>query len=134
MRPSPLLLAVALLAPGGVTMAAQAQHGAPEPAPRSGNLQGEDPRKFVDNPHMREFYALSVATLRPGAPPLDLKGYQAKSYALFHAFGEMRRKGGGPGMVDHLKLIPGQVVQIVKDDPKVLDSFDSFIDAMVGPK
>lgn len=40
----------------------------------------------------------------------------------------------GPAMVDHLELIPGQVVQIVKDDPRVLDSFESFIDAMVGPK
>jgi len=134
MRPSPQLLAATLIALTGLATAAQAQHGAPPPAGRSANLQGEDPRKFVDNPHMREFYALSVATLRPGAPPLDLKAYETKAYALFHAFGETRAKGGGPGMVDHLKLIPGQVVQIVKDDPKVLDSFDSFIDAMVGPK
>lgn len=134
MRPSPPLLAATLIAFAGLATAAQAQHGAPAPAGQSANLQGEDPRKFVDNPHMREFYALSVATLRPGAPPLDLKAYETKAYALFHAFGETRAKGGGPGMVDHLKLIPGQVVQIAKDDPKVLDSFDSFIDAMVGPK
>ena len=134
MRPSPLLLAVALLAPGGVTMAAQAQHGAPAPTKPSGNLQGEDPRKFMDNPQMRAFYDLSVATLRPGAPPLDLKAYEQKSYVIFHAFGEARAKGGGPGMVDHLKLIPGQVAKIAREDPKVLDSFDAFIDAMVGPK
>lgn len=134
------LIAAALLAAVGVATGAQAQAqvpaqvGAAAPPAPSANLQGEDPRKFVDNPPIRAFYALSVATLRPGAPPLDLKAYEAKSYALFHQLGEMQAKGGGPGMVDHLKLIPGQVVQIVKDDPRVLDSFDSFTDAMVGPR
>lgn len=135
---TPQLIAAALLAVVGIATGAQAQApaqaGASAPPAPSANLQGEDPRKFVDNPPIRAFYALSVATLRPGAPPLDLKAYEAKSYALFHQLGEMRAKGGGPGMVEHLKLIPGQVVQIVKDDPRVLDSFDSFTDAMVGPK
>lgn len=130
MRPALLAAALALcsLAP-----AAHAQP-APAPAGKSANLQGEDPRKFIDNPQIRDFYALSVATLRPGAPPLDLKAYEAKAFALFHAFGEARAPGGGPGMVDHLKLIPGQVVQIAKADPHVLDSFETFADAMVGPR
>src|SRR5688572_12782902 len=75
MRLSPLLLAAALLALGGSNPAAQAQHGAPAPTEPSGNLQGEDPRKFMDNSQMRAFYDLSVSTLRPGAPPLDLQAY-----------------------------------------------------------
>lgn len=132
MRPSLKLLAAAALVLAGLAPAAHAQPAAP--AGQSASLQGGDPRQFVDNPQIREFYALSVATLRPGAPPLDLKAYEAKSYALFHAFGEARAKGGGPAMVDHLKLIPGQVVQIAKADPHVLDSFDAFADALVGPK
>ena len=135
-------IAAAFLAVVGVSTVAQAraqapaspQAGASAPAGQGANMQGEDPRKFVETPPIRAFYALSVATLRPGAPPLDLKAYQAKSYALFHELGEMEAKGGGPGMVEHLKLIPEQVVAIVKDDPKVLDSFDSFVDALVGPK
>ena len=134
MRTSLHLFLAASLAVLGLATEALAQHGPAAAAGPSANLQGEDPRKFVDNPHIRAFYDLSVATLRPGAPPLDLEAYQQKSDALFHAFGEMRAKGGGPGMVDHLKLIPGQVVQIVKDDATVLDSFDAFTDAMVGPK
>ncbi|WP_296594865.1 hypothetical protein [Phenylobacterium sp.] len=134
MRISAQLFAAALLALAAASTAAQAQHGSPQPAGQSANLQGEDPRKFVDNPHMHRFYELSVATLRPGAPPLDLKAYEASAYEIFRAFGESRIKGGGPAMVEHLKLIPGQVVQIAKDDPKVLDSFDAFADALVGPK
>src|SRR4029450_9359918 len=85
MRISPHLFAV-LLAATGLATAAQAQHEAAAPAPRSANLQGEDPRKFVDNPHMRVFYELSVATLGPGAPPVDVKAYEQKSYAIFNAF------------------------------------------------
>ena len=43
--------------------------------------------------------------------------------------------GVGPEkMQDHLKLIPRQVAQIAKEDPKVLDSFDNFVEALVGPK
>ena len=38
------------------------------------------------------------------------------------------------GMVDHLRLIPRQVVQIVKEDPKVLDSYKTFVDATFGPQ
>jgi hypothetical protein len=132
---APAVLAVSLFAASALPALAQpAPAPAPAPPGRSANLQGEDPRKFIDNPQMRAFYALSVETLRPGAPPLDLKAYEAKAFALFHAFGEARAPGGGPGMVDHLKLIPGQVVKIVRDDPKVLDSFEAFADAMVGPE
>ena len=37
-------------------------------------------------------------------------------------------------MVDHLKDIPGQMVGIAKDDPKVLDSYDNFVVALMGPQ
>ncbi len=38
------------------------------------------------------------------------------------------------GMVDHLKDIPRQLVSIVKDDPKVLASYDNFTVALMGPQ
>ena len=37
-------------------------------------------------------------------------------------------------MQDHLKLIPRQVVQIVREDPHVLDSYDNFVAATFGPQ
>ena len=136
MRPSPLpRLAAALAAAMGLAGAAQAQHG-PAPAPaaqgRTVDLQG-DPRAFVDNPHIRAFYALSVETLGPGAPPVDVAAYEAKAFAHFRALGASM--GGSPeAMQDHLKLIPRQVIQIARDDHKVLDSFESFTEALIGPK
>jgi hypothetical protein len=125
--------AVAILA---LATAAQAQDGAPPaaapPQGRTVDLQG-DPRGFMNNPHMRAFYDLSVTTLRPGAPKVDVKAYEEKSFAMFRALGASR--GGSPeAMQDHLKLIPRQVIQIAKEDPRVLDSFESFTEALIGPK
>lgn len=133
MRLSRLAATAAILA---LATAAQAQpHGAaPAAAPqgRTVDLQG-DPRGFMNNPHVHAFYDLSVATLRPGAPKVDVKAYEEKSFAIFRAMGASM--GGSPeAMQDHLKLIPRQVIQIAKDDPKVLDSFETFTEALIGPK
>ena len=116
-----------------VATPALAQHSAPPASapPRTASMQG-DPSKFVDNDYMRRFYALSVSTLKGAAAP-DLDAYEQKSFAIFREFGTAM--GVGPEhMQDHLKLIPRQVAQIAKDDPHVLDSFDAFTEAMVGPK
>lgn len=124
-----ILFATALIA---VAPVAFSQHASPPaPAPKSASLQG-DVDRFMNNDYMRRFYALSVATFR-GAPNPDIGAYEQKSYAIFREFGVAM--GVGPEhMQDHLKLIPRQVAQIAKDDPTVLDSFDAFKDAMVGPK
>jgi hypothetical protein len=109
-------------------------HGGSQPpaAGRTVDLQG-DPRAFVDNRHIRAFYALSVETLGKGTKGVDVTAYEQKSYAIFRAMGA--EFGPSPeGMQDHLKLIPRQVVQIVKDDPHVLDSFETFAEALIGPR
>ena len=126
-----ILFAAALSA---IAPAALAQHGAasaPAPAGKTTGLQG-DTERFMNNDYIRRFYALSVTTLKGQAHP-DLAAYEQKSYAIFREFGTAM--GVGPEhMQDHLKLIPRQLAQIAKDDPHVLDTFDSFTEAMVGPK
>ena len=37
------------------------------------------------------------------------------------------------GWVDHIKLIPGQFVEIAREDSAVIDNCDNFSVAMVGP-
>ncbi|MGZ5956458.1 MAG: hypothetical protein ACXWKT_19520 [Caulobacteraceae bacterium] len=120
------------LAALGSAPAALAQHGPPPaPAGKSASLQG-DTEKFINNDYIRRFYALSVSTLK-GADHPDLDAYEQKSYAIFREFGTYM--GVGPEhMQDHLKLIPRQVAQIAKEDPHILDTFDTFTEAMVGPK
>ena len=127
-------LAVLLVMLSGSPALAQ-HHGAPAPEAGSAtvNLQGGH-GDFVNSPHVRAFYELSVATLGPSAPRRpDIPAYEKKSYALFRALGESQGMGGA-AMQDHLKLIPRQVVQIVKEDPHVLDSYEAFMEAMLGPK
>ena len=111
-----------------------AGHAAPAAAPqgRTVDIQG-DPQGFMNNRHVRAFYALSVETLGKGAQGVDVAAYEQKSYAIFRELGP--HMGTTPeAMQDHLKLIPRQVVKIVQDDPHVLDSFEAFSDALVGPK
>lgn len=112
------------------------QQAAVEAAPTSQgetvSLQG-DQSAWINNAHMHGFYDLTKATLGKGAKDIDFDAYRDASYAIFRAFGTSM--GMSPdGMVDHLKDIPRQLVSIVKDDPKVLDSYDNFTVAMMGPQ
>jgi len=128
---SALIATVAVLA---VAAPASAQHAGAPPTDggRSVSLQGGDPRQFLNNPHMHDFYDLSQTTLAKGVGGVDVDAYEQKSFAIFRAFGESTGMGAA-AMQDHHKLIPRQVVQIVKEDPHVLDNFETFTDALVGP-
>ncbi|MGH6966127.1 MAG: hypothetical protein ACREE0_16715, partial [Phenylobacterium sp.] len=68
-----------------------------------------------------------------GPAKVDVAGYEQKSFAIFRAFG-VSRGTGAEHMQDHLKLIPRQVVGIVKEDPTVLDSYANFVAAVFGPE
>ena len=123
------LAAVALASP------AWAQHLAPAAAPApsaSVSLQG-DQQSWINDPHIHAFYDLTVAAFADGPTKVDQAGFQTKSFELFRAFATAR--GLKPeAMVEHLKLIPGQVVQIAKDDPEVLKSYPNFVAAVFGPE
>lgn len=112
---------------------AQGHDASGAPAGQTRSMQEANPREFVNNPFIHQFYDLSVATLGAGAPKPDVDAYEQKSYAIFRAFGDAMGMGAA-AMQDHLKLIPRQVVQIVGEDPHVLDSFDSFTEALIGPQ
>ena len=85
---------------------------------------------------MHAFYDLTKETLGAGGLKATsgpaFEAYRDKSYAIFRAFGA--QAGNADGMVDHLKDIPRQMVGIVKDDPKVIESFANFRLALEGPQ
>ena len=120
-----------LAAPGPIN----AQH-APDPAPAETitlDAQGGDYPEWFQNPHMVEFYALSVGMLRAQAGRVDTGAYEQRSYEIFRAFA--RSLGADPeGMIDHLKAIPREMVGIVANDPQVLDSYENFLVALRGPR
>jgi hypothetical protein len=125
------LLALAALTPLSVNPA-NAQHAvAPHAESLTLDAQGHYP-EWEQNPHMVELYALSVEMLR-AANRVEVDAYEQKSYAIFRAFAESL--GADPaGMIDHLKAIPREMVVIVKRDPKVLDTYESFLVALRGPR
>ena len=128
MRVLVLAVVLSLAAPVAV-----AQHGTQPAAPQGEtlSLQG-DQSAWINNPHMHAFFDLTKAKLGGGGA-LDFEAYRDASYAIFRTFATTM--GTSPeGMVDHLKDIPRQMVGIVKDDPKVLASYDNFVVALMGPQ
>ena len=87
------------------------------PQPTTVDIQGAD--EWKRSPHMRAYYDATVATFANGTD-IDVDAYEARSFAIFREFA--RANGmNEQGMIDHLKLIPRQVVGIVKEDPAVLE-------------
>ena len=129
------LLALATLVSLSLSDCARAQHATEGAAGETITLdaQGGDYPEWFQNPHMVEFYALSVGMLRANAGRVDAAAYEQKSYEIFRAFAASL--GADPdGMIDHLKAIPREMVGIVAADPKVLDSYESFLVALRGPR
>ena len=121
-----LLLLTALLATSGCTH--EPKHE-PQPQPTTVDIQGAD--EWKRSPHMRAYYDETVKTFANGTD-IDVDAYEARSFAIFREFA--RANGmNEQGMIDHLKLIPRQVVGIVKENPAVLKSYDAFWAALAGP-
>jgi hypothetical protein len=131
------LLAGAALAVALVTPAA-AQHPAGHPPqPEAGkavSLQGpQEQNAWAASPHMRRFYDATKAAFANGPDKVDVPAFEETSRKIFDEFA--RSMGSDPAaMQDHLKLIPRQMVQIAREDPATLKSYDAFIEALMGPK
>lgn len=104
-------------------------------APAQGStvsIQG-DQASWIADPHVHAFYALTLEAFANGPAKVDEAAYTQKAYAIFREFGAAR--GVPPEqMVEHLKLIPGQVVKIAREDPDTLKSYDNFTAAIFGPQ
>jgi hypothetical protein len=128
-----LAAAVALGAALALAAPALAQHPAPPQGGNSANLQGNDEQAWINDPHMHAWFEATRTAFANGPGKVDVDGYEQKSFAIFRDFAPVMHMTPA-GMVDHLKLIPRQVVQIVKEDPHVLDNYDNFVAATFGPR
>jgi hypothetical protein len=128
-RPIAGLAAAALLAATPLSVLAQ---GAPTSGAATHSMQGGE-QAWINDPHMHAFYDATRMAFANGPARVDVDAYEQKAFAIFRAFAPAMHMTPA-GMVDHLKLIPRQVVQIVRDDPHVLDSYDNFVAATFGPR
>jgi hypothetical protein len=134
----PVIAAVVALALAAPAAAQPSSSAPPSNIAQPGNTVSfrEDPNPSASplfGPLMKAYYELCVAELGKGADKVDVAAFEQKSYALFRSIAVS--KGVSPdALQEHLKLVPRQVVQIVKRDPKTLDSLQTFTDALVGPQ
>jgi hypothetical protein len=106
--------------------------GAHQPSgPMTMSLQGGGV-PTCEEQHRRDFYAFTVAAFAIGPGHIDVSAYEQKVYALYRELAVFR--GADPeAMVDHIKAIPRQMIDIVKKDPAVLESCTNFSTALSGP-
>jgi hypothetical protein len=137
MRPGPLLRIFAImtiLAAAGCSHSARSHRGEPtghaeSAQPTTVDIQGAG--EWKRSPHMRAYYDATAATFANGTD-IDVDAYEARSFAIFREFARANGMNEA-AMIDHLKLIPRQVVDIVKENPAVLANYDSFWAALAGP-
>ena len=111
--------------------AALAQSTPADPTARN-TMQG-DQQSWIRDPHMHAFFDLTVKAFANGPDKVDEVRFHDEAMAIFRDFAVSRHVPPA-AMEDHLKLIPGQVVRIARDDPKVLQSYDAFVVATFGPQ
>jgi hypothetical protein len=97
--------------------------------PTTVDIQGAD--EWKRSPQMRAYYDETIATFKNGTD-IDVAAYEARSFAIFREFARANGMNEA-AMLDHLKLIPRQIVGIVKENPAVLKDYDSFWAALAGP-
>ena len=127
-----ILLLAGLLTPTIAT--SQPANGAEPGETITLNAQA-DSSDWEQNEHFRKFYPLSVEMLGRGTDEVDVdvELYEQRSYAIFRAFANSIGVDAD-GMVDHLKNIPREMVEIVKRDPTTLESYETFLVALRGPR
>ena len=130
-------LAIALAAVLAVVPAAVAVAQAPaNPATPSGQQtfdMRDDASGWINDPHVHEFYKMCVEAFANGADHLDRPAYEKRFREIFTDFAVAHHIPPDK-MLDHLKRIPGEMILIVRRDPKTLDSYDSFVVALFGPQ
>jgi hypothetical protein len=102
--------------------------------PVTNSLQGNPGNAaWKSDPYLHALYDLSLGAFANGPDNIDLPAYQQAFYAIIRAKAAVSG-ADAEKMVDHIKGIPGQMIGIVMDEPKTLESYDDFVAALVGPR
>lgn len=134
-----LFLTIAAITATGCSHGAEHSHRSAAPSPQAAGHEDPQPttvdiqgaNEWKRSKYMRAYYDATVATFANGTD-IDVDAYEARSFAIFREFARANGKSE-EGMIDHLKLIPRQVVEIVKENPAVLKDYDTFWAALAGP-
>jgi hypothetical protein len=107
-----------------------AQHGPPAGGDRTVNLQG-DPGPFADKDTLMPFYQVLLDAHKQG-DKADLEVVEEKIRTLIPKF-----TGGtkpSKSMEDHILGVAHQALAMGVGNPKMFDSYETFLAAMMGPQ
>lgn len=107
----------------------QQMHSASD-APATVSMRQND-FALCGQPFYDDVYALTVEIFAEGAEDVNLETYQEQVFALVRSSEEYG--GDAKAFVVHIKDIPGQLIEIILEDPEVLASCANFSVALVGP-
>ena len=93
----------------------------------------EADRSWIDDPHVHDFYRLTVDAFAHGPDPLDRAAYDKNSRKIFRALAASRHMSPD-AFEQHAAAIPGQMIEIVTRDPQTLATYDAFAIALFGPQ
>ena len=110
---------------------AAAQHGSEKDEAVAPVILRENDFALCGQPFYDSLYALTVKVFAEGASNVMPSEYAEQVFALVHSSAEFA--ANADAFVDHIKDIPGQLVEIILEDPEVLASCANFSVALVGP-
>jgi len=86
-----------------------------------------------NDPAFHSFYQTTVDAFANGPEAVDRAAYESRSREIFTAFA-VANNMPVEGVLDHLKAIPGQMIENARRDPEILASYDAFMEALRGPR
>ena len=108
-------------------------HGNPPAANESVTIQLNEPGfARCGQPFFDSVYKLTKDIFSVGADNVVLEDYENQLFALIRDSETF--KADPEPFIEHIKAIPGQTIDIVKEDPDVLETCENFQVAMVGPQ
>jgi len=93
----------------------------------------EEQAPWDNDPAFHAFYQATVDAFANGPEAVDRAAYESRSREIFTAFA-VANNMPVEGVLDHLKAIPGEMIDNAKRDPQILASYDAFMDALRGPR
>jgi hypothetical protein len=122
-----LVLGAALLCVPALPAIAQ-EHGAPQTYSARDEQQA-----WINDPAFHQFYQATIDAFANGPDRVDRDAYEARSKEIFTAMA-IAHEMPVEGLLDHLKAIPGEMIENARREPEILTSYDKFVEALMGPQ
>jgi hypothetical protein len=102
------------------------------PAPQTYSAR-EEQQAWINDPAFHAFYQATRDAFANGPDRIDRAAYEARSKEIFSAMATARNMPVD-ALLDHLKAIPGEMIQNATREPEILTSYDKFVEALMGPQ